>query len=89
MGFWLFLVYLYDYPKIASVSCWRCGLVAMHLPLLLNRKRFSGRFFRGQQLKGLGLSFTEGLSGPLLFHGDTTFGSLEEVFGDKRISRQT
>ena len=69
------------------MSGWCCGLEARHLLLLLNGKLFSLRFFGGQELKGLSLSFTEGLSGPLLSHGDTTFGSLEEVFGDKRIKR--
>lgn len=71
------------YPKIASGSCRRCGLVARHLSLLLSGKLFSWWFFGSQELKGLGLSFTEGLSGPLLFHGDTTFLSLEEVAATK------
>lgn len=71
------------YPKFASGSCGRCGLVAWNLAPLLSGKRFSRCFFAREELFWPGLSFTEGLSGPLLFHGDTTFLSLEKVAATK------
>lgn len=59
------------YPRSASV--WRRVLVAKRRP---RPRPFSWRAFGGRGLKGL--SFTDGLSARLRFHGDTTFLSLQE-----------
>lgn len=80
MGFGLFL-WMDVYPKTASLR--RCGLVAEQQPIPRVGNPFSWWPFGSRALKGLGLSFTNGLSARLLFHGDTTFLSLEEATATK------